>query len=55
MSLVEILGVPSSWPQALGFWTLVSAGGVLLLTLLTSQMAASLDSIEAMLDDRTDA
>ena len=51
MTLIEIIGIPSGWPQTLIFWTLAGTGGLLLLTLFTSQMASSLNSIEAMLDD----
>ena len=49
--MIEIIGIPSGWPQTLIFWTLAGTGGLLLLTLFTSQMASSLNSIEAMLDD----
>ncbi len=49
--MLEIIDITSGWPPAVGFWTLLSAGGLLLLTLFTSQMAASLNSIEAMLEE----
>ncbi|MDP2858607.1 MAG: hypothetical protein Q8P50_11605 [Bacillota bacterium] len=51
VALIEFIGIPSGWPQTLVYWTLAGTGAFLLLTLFTSQMASSLNSIEAMLDD----